>query len=371
MDNKAGNILVIDDDLVNLKLVELMLSESEFQVHIAVDAVQARFAIESQSFDLILLDLVLPDADGIALCSEFKHDDRFRDIPVIFVTGYNDLQNMIAGFEAGGVDFISKPFRREELLARVKAHTELFKTRKVLREKVEEVKKISLARDKFYNVIAHDMRTPFSNISMLISLLDEGYLEPGSEDFVEIIQGLRDSVNDAFFLIENLLDWTRINNETLKVHPSPMSVTSLVQQAVGLTGNALKFKNLHLQNDTNPEHFILADTRMMKSIFRNLLSNALKFTPRDGTISITSDIDECDCYINLRDNGTGMDQETIDRILEGEMYHSSAGTEGERGSGIGLQIVTEYLRMNKGAMEITSRLGEGTSVTIRLPQAIE
>ncbi len=371
MADKVVTILVVDDDAVNLRLVEVMLDEIGFKVLLASDTDAARRLLAEHPVDLILLDLKLPGEDGISFCIDLKDHVGLAEIPVVFLTGFGDLNNIVSGFDAGGVDFISKPFRREELQARVRTHTELYRNRIALQQKADEIKKISLARDKLYSVIAHDIRTPFSNISMMISLLEEGYLEPGSEDFHEILQGIKESVNDAFCMIENLLDWTRSNTETLKLHPAPASLSLLVDQALFQIKGNIGQKNLKVNLQIDPEHYILADTKMMKSVFRNLLSNAVKFTPKDGDITVMSEMTGNKCGITIRDHGVGMEQNQVERILAGEILLVSTGTEGERGSGIGLQIVSDFIRKNNGVLTISSSVGEGTSVNVILPAANE
>ena len=180
MKNSGKFILIVDDNLKNLQLTATLLKGEGYLLSLAEDAGSALAQLESFVPDLILLDVMMPGIDGFELCRIIKKNEKFREIPVIFLTAKNQAEDLADGFNAGGVDYLSKPFNRLELLMRVKNHLELSHSRK----KILEMNK---TRDKLYSIIAHDIRSPFSSITLTVSAIANGYLEPDSEDFKEII----------------------------------------------------------------------------------------------------------------------------------------------------------------------------------------
>jgi two-component system, sensor histidine kinase and response regulator len=365
-----SKILVVDDEESNIKLVEFMLRE-DHQVLRSLNTHDAREVLKNEDIELILLDLCLPEEDGLSFCRELKKSENLKEIPVIFLTGFDDIQNLVDGFSAGGVDFISKPYRKEELQARVRNHVELFRIRRELRIQKDKIQQINLSRDKLYSVIAHDIRTPFTNISMLISLMDEGYLEPGTDDFKEVITNLRESTKDAYYLIDNLLHWTRSQTGTMNCSPSVIPVASLLEQMIYLVGVSMSHKNISIEQNIDTNLYINADIQMMTSVFRNILSNAIKYTPRNGAIHVSAGEAGKDVMIKIRDTGMGIEPERLSQLFASASHFTTLGTEGERGSGLGLKLVDDFVRKNGGITRVESTPGVGTTFSIVLPAANE
>ncbi|HEY4785580.1 MAG TPA: response regulator, partial [Bacteroidales bacterium] len=150
MDNKKDLILIVDDNLKNLEVLTKILKEEGFLISLAQDGGEALDQLNNITPDLILLDIMMPEMNGLEVCRRIKQNDKLKEIPVIFVTAKNQTEDLVEGFKAGGVDYISKPFQRDELLVRIKNHLELTGSRK-------RIIALNRTRDKIYSIIAHDI----------------------------------------------------------------------------------------------------------------------------------------------------------------------------------------------------------------------
>lgn len=351
-------ILIVDDNPTNLQLVGQILKKQGFQISVAKDGQTALNQLAGNVFHLVLLDVMMPEMDGIETCKRIKSNEKLKDIPIIFLTARTHPEDIVEGFDAGGVDYITKPFNEAELLARVKTHLDLFFSKK----KIVELNK---NRDFIYSIIAHDIKRPFNKISQLISFLKEGDLSPDSNDFHDLL-GLLEKHNSATMqLIENLLDWTSIlKSDSLKIEEN--NVYDAVGYAVAFHMQNAKEKNIEIINKIPEESTALFESNSFGTIMRNLIDNAIKFTPENGTITLDVRDSGTKTMVFITDTGTGMKEEVIDKILHKNEYYTSPGTKSEAGTGIGLQIVKDLIRKNNGMLKIESELLKGSTFAVLL-----
>ncbi|MBK9392010.1 MAG: response regulator [Bacteroidetes bacterium] len=163
----------------------------------------------------------------LSFCRIIKRDDRMADVPVIFLTAKSQTEDLEAGFAAGGVDYVTKPFRREELLLRIKNHLELAASRKWIIE-------MNKSRDKLYSIIAHDIRSPLASISMAVKSIADGYLKPDTAEYNEIIDYLSQTTDLTFSMLNNLLSYTHNNGSSSELYPARMNLCSVVLDCVNL-----------------------------------------------------------------------------------------------------------------------------------------
>ncbi len=368
-DKQRSSVLVVDDNKDNLKVVSNFLKKEGYKIALAINADDAGKIMEDTPIDLILLDVMMPGIDGFAFCRQIKKEERFADLPVIFLTAKTDTSDLVEGFEAGGVDYITKPFQKKELVARVNNHIELAIAKKRIKEQAEEIRKINLTKDRLYSIIAHDIKSPFSNISMLISTLAEGYLEPGSEEYEEILQSINRSTQETYALLENLLQWTRSQTGDLEADPEILNMKELTDRAFRFSEMNAKNKKIDLQmemEDTMPVH---ADRNMMQSVIQNLVVNAIKFTHEGGKVRIRGKQDGEQVIVQVVDNGVGIPEENMKKLFEDRGQFTTRGTNDEKGSGLGLLLVQTFVEQNGGQIEAESKPGKGTAFTLTFPKA--
>lgn len=366
-DEPQFSVLVVDDNKENLKVVSNFLKEMGYQIALSLGAKDALKILHENEIDLILLDIMMPEVDGYTLCRELKAIEELKDIPVIFLTAKTETADLVEGFQAGGVDYITKPFQKEELIVRVQTHIELAYSRKRIIEQAEQIIKINKTKERLYSVIAHDIKSPFANITMLLSTVAEGYLEPGTSEYNEILQSINTSTKETYSLLENLLQWTKSQTGDLECLPERLPVKETVDRVMRfLRPNAAK-KSIQLVDAIDEEIYMIADRNMIQSVLQNLTANAIKFTPENGSIVIRA-IQESDVVkVIVSDTGIGMSEEALDKLFVRGQYFTTHGTNSEKGSGLGLLLVKDFVKRNKGRLEVSSEMGKGTTFTVLMP----
>ena len=368
-ENARFSILVVDDNKENLKVVSNFLKEKGYQIALSLNADDALNIIRENPIDLILLDIMMPGTDGYSFCRKLKADKELREIPVVFLTAKTETADLVEGFRVGGVDYITKPFQKEELLARVKNQIDLSYAKKQIQDQADQIIRINKTKDRLYSVIAHDIKSPFANISMLLSSIAEGYLQPGTEEYDEILQSLNTSTKETYALLENLLRWTRAQTGDLDCVPEKVSLQEIAGNIVRYLGPNAKKKDITLELLLEDELYCLADSMMLQSIIQNLVSNAIKFTPEGGTIIISGNLKDGRVRIAVKDTGVGIPEEKLDKLFSSDGHFTTVGTNNERGSGLGLLLVSDFVKRNKGSLQVESEAGKGTIFTIFLPRA--
>jgi two-component system sensor histidine kinase/response regulator len=360
MADSGKYILIVDDNVKNLQLTASLLKDNGFLISLAQDAEAALIQLNELIPDLILLDVMMPGTDGFELCRIIKKKEKLCDIPVIFLTAKTETADLAEGFRAGGVDYITKPFNREELLLRVKNHIELASSRKKIVE-------MNLMRDKLYSVIAHDIRSPLSSISLTLSAIASGYLDPAGEDFKLILKDLEKTANETNILLDNLLEFTRQQQQNASISPKYCAVYPVIMESVQLLkGNAEK-KNITVKSDISSDIVAYFDEVTMYTVFRNIIFNAIKFTPANGSVRLDSYLENDYVIVRISDTGIGISEEILKKIFVKNEHFTSRGTNMEQGSGLGLFIIKDFINKNHGKLEINSTPGNGTDILVYLP----
>jgi two-component system sensor histidine kinase/response regulator len=221
--SQTGTILIVDDNPTNLGVLFSSLTHAGFKVLVAEDGEKALAQVERTQPHVILLDILMPGIDGFETCRRLKCLEASAEIPVIFMTALSDTIDKIKGFEAGGVDYITKPFQQEEVLARVKAHLTirqlqqqlqrqndlLARQNELLEEKNTQLVALNASKDKFFSIIAHDLRSPFTGFLGLTQFIVENIEEWEREKIKDITTKLHESAENLYALMGNLLTWSR------------------------------------------------------------------------------------------------------------------------------------------------------------------
>lgn len=358
--DKSFYILVVDDNHENLRVVSNFLKEKNYHIALATDGENALQVLRNNPIDLILLDVMMPGKDGLEVCREIKKDKQLAEIPVVFLTAKHAPKDIVKGFKAGGIDYITKPFIRDELLMRVKTHIEHSQSKKKLLETIK-------TRDKLYSIIAHDIRTPFASIDMLIAELKDGDPNMNVELLINVLPLLEETVQDTMILLDNLLEWTRLQTDSIKIKPQHLALSSIIDDCIKLLKGNAHAKNIDLESQIDTELMAFFDEVTTHTIFRNLISNAIKFTPDQGSITLSAEPEGNYIAITVKDTGKGMTEEVQKKIFEQGAIHTSAGTKKEKGSGLGLRLVKDLVAQNNGLLTVKSEPNVGTQVTVKIP----
>jgi len=358
--NTSKSILIIDDNQMNLMLASHLLEGQGYSTRIAEDGKSGIDEIKKEIPSLILLDVMMPEMDGFEVCRLITKNEKWKEIPIIFLTANTQTEDLVEGFLAGGVDYITKPFKSEELIVRVENHLELAESKRTIIE-------MNKSRDKLYSIIAHDIRSPLSGILQTIDAIDQGYFDPSSDDFKEIIHHLKIRTKDTSTLLSSLLQWTRLQDENINLQFKETNISLIINSCIQLLEANATEKDIKISNYIHEDLEAWCDEVSIHTIFRNIISNSIKFTPNGGLINITASKTDSEVRICINDNGVGMSPETIQLIFEENQHYSSSGTANEQGTGLGLMLVKDFIKKNNGKIDIVSKIGEGTYFSVILP----
>lgn len=368
MNKEDITLLLVDDNSNNLKLLASVLHPEGYRLSLAKNGVNALKIAKNTLPDLILLDIMMPEMDGFDVCKKLKADPSTRDIPVIFLTAKSDTEDIIKGFQIGGVDYITKPFRKEELVIRVRTHIDLQSKKVELEEQAVELKRSNQIKDLMFSIISHDLRGPIGSMKTMLNILMQK--DNTADKFISnAIKNLNKTADNTLILLENLLIWAKSQKQDLEIKEESISAHSQIEDIVTLFHHFITEKAINLELDLSKKYDVKVDKNIFNTILRNLMSNAIKFTPKDGEIKIRSWKKEDRLFISIKDSGIGMSKEVQYNILkEGQMI-STAGTNKEKGSGLGLILCNNLIKRSKGELIINSKEGSGTEIIIQLPVA--
>ena len=236
-----------------------------------------------------------------------------------------------------------------------------------LYEQQEELKQLNAAKDKFFSIIAHDLKNPFQSLIGYSEILAKNINTLPDNEVQEFSKHLHLSATKLFKLLENLLHWSRIQRDAITVSKDKVDIFLLAEQNVDIANMTAKKKNIQIKNKIKPGSEAYADANMLNTIFRNLLSNAIKFTPEAGTISLSSFAKNNMIHVRFQDTGIGMEQDDIKKLFRIDKHHITPGTNNEQGTGLGLILCKELIEKNDGSISVESYPKEGTIFTISIP----
>jgi two-component system sensor histidine kinase/response regulator len=373
-DLSSAKILIVDDVVQNIQVLGSTLSKVGYDVFYAQSGEEALGVIEKEDLDLILLDVMMPGMTGFELSEKIHKDSGKAEIPIIFITALTEKSEVIKGFEAGGVDYITKPFNQWELLARVKSHLTLKFTQRELKEKNLVLEKTAAdlldakrEREKFFSILAHDLRNPFTSLLGLLDvvLADFDTFEP--QDLYAMLENINGSGQNVYNLLLNLLAWGKAQKGGLVLEPKEITIRDLTEEILAVMGNHAEIKGISLLNRCGPQDRFWGDQPTMETVLRNLVSNGVKFTQEGGIVEVTSQMGENSLAIIVRDSGVGIPDKVLPNLFRLDEKHSTLGTNEERGTGLGLPLVKDYVQQNGGRIEVKSAVGKGTVFRVIVP----
>ncbi len=239
-----------------------------------------------------------------------------------------------------------------------------------LKKYSEELQELNQSKDKFFSIIAHDLRSPFYGLLGLTKILKNEYDSLPSEETKVYLDELFSATSNIYTLIENLLEWSRIQTGKLIFRPENFDFKELLDEVATLLHQTAKLKSISIENCIDECLLISADRAMIRSLMQNLISNAIKFTKPGGSVKISCTIsDNKNIEIVVQDNGIGMDAEKISNLFKIDKNTSSTGTSSEKGTGLGLLICKEIIEKHNGQLNINSEIGKGTCISFELMQA--
>lgn len=231
----------------------------------------------------------------------------------------------------------------------------------------QRLEELNATKDKFFSIIAHDLRNPFNSLLGYSDLLKRNVANYKADEIADFANEMADAAKVAYQLVENLLEWSRIQRGMLTPEKEWISVTEILNEIKHLSSKQAQAKNIHLSIDADINLMVLADRHMTQTTLRNLVSNAIKFTNDNGTITIRVKEYPTEIRFSVIDNGMGIEKEHLDKLFRIDSKLNRSGTSGEAGTGLGLILCKEFIEIQEGAIWVVSSPGVGSEFHFTLP----
>ncbi len=361
-DLSDSSLLIVDDQPDNLRLVADFLEEYGADVMLGHDGTDGLTKARLGRPDLILLDVMMPGMDGFEVCRHLKQDPETRDIPVIFLTALHEVEDKVRGFQAGGVDYLTKPLQELEVIARVDVHLKLCRA-------LQRAEAASRAKSRFLANMNHEIRTPINAVLGYATLLEQSDPDPRQ---LSHLAAIRKAGSTLMTLINGVLDLSRLESGRLQLQPAPVHLQEVLNDLETLfraeainKGVALDLKCV----SPSPPSLMLDGLRL-RQILINLLGNAFKFTHK-GEVEVRAqckpgDGEWVDLRVSVRDTGIGIAPEQQQRIFEAFTQQEGQSQVEYGGTGLGLAISRQLADLMGGKLEVSSVPGGGSTFTLRL-----
>jgi signal transduction histidine kinase len=358
---KGRRILIVDDDRMNARILSSMLKPEAYEVTIA-DSGEAALAAYAQARpDLVLLDVMLPGIDGFETCRTLKREHGDDCAPVIFITAKSDSADVIEGLTAGGVDYLPKPFRHQETLARIRTHLQN-------RLLVEQLTKANADKNKLLGMAAHDLRNPLASIRGLAGFLRDGTVGQLSPDQLDLVNTIHDASDSMLELVNGFLDLSVIEAGELSIQLGPCALGELVEKSVAMSNiNAARKQTRIVLAPGGPDRPVVVDATKIRQVVDNLLSNAVKFSPPGATIGVAVSANGATCSVAVRDQGPGIPENERHKLFQDFGRTSVRPTGGEQSTGLGLAICRKIVEAHQGSIGAENLPQGGCEFKVTLP----
>ena len=359
-------IMVVDDTPANLKLLEDMLKARGYEVCSFSRGRPALTMAASQPPDLVLLDVNMPEMNGYETCKELKTDPRLQDIPVLFISALNETNDKVKAFSCGGVDYITKPFRFEEVYARVQTHLELRQQKRELQESYTRLKKLEELRDNLVLMIVHDLRSPVALIAGYLDLIKGRAATKLNEEERDFIDVASRSAAKLLDMVSSVLDVSRLEAGKMPLNRRACDPAVVAREVINSLVIVVGQRCLSVESEPAPV-LACADQEIIRRVIVNLVGNALKFTPKDCPIRITVSRKDSIVRVAVTDTGPGIPVEYQARVFEkfGQVDKHAP----KHSTGLGLTFCKLAVEAHGGKIGVESEIGKGSTFWFTLPAA--
>ncbi|XDE61109.1 response regulator [Arthrospira platensis BEA 1257B] len=368
---EKGSILIVDDTPDNLRVLSATLGDRDYDVQCAINGKLALMAVANQPPDLVLLDIKMPEMDGYQVCEALKSQQKTAEIPVIFLSALDDVIDKVKAFAVGGVDYITKPFQVEEVLARVEHQLTIRRLQKQLQNQNfrlqqlnEDLKRSNQELEQFAYIVSHDLQQPLQTITgfaeLMLTLKSQINLEEEAEEYVLPIldEGMR-----LQQLIKNLLHYNRVGTKQAAFEAIDCNI--ILEETLSNLSLAIQESGAIITSEKLP--MVFGDRLQLGQLFQNLIANAVKYhrpgIPPKITVSVMPK--NQNWQFGIHDNGIGIPADKTQRIFQ--IFQRLHTQQEYPGNGIGLAICRKIIDRHRGDIWVESDLGVATSFYFTLP----
>jgi two-component system sensor histidine kinase/response regulator len=358
-----ARLLVVDDQEANIQILGAVLGKLGYEIIPAINGAAALKRVALRPPDLILLDLLMPGMDGFAVCGLLKENPDWRDIPIIFLSAADDKELIVRALEAGGVDYITKPFNQAELVMRVRTQIALKNARDHLRQLAED-------KDELLGILAHDLKNSLGGINLSADLLHGKIAALNDARLTQLAANILRTSGQSLAFVREFLANVKADH-SFRIQPAAVDLVAVTAAAVEHYQEAAQRKYMEIQTDFPAAPVVaLADAAAVNQILGNLLSNALKFSPVGKLVFVTVKSTDRHAECVIRDEGPGFTAEDRQRMFRRYERLSARPTGGEPSSGLGLSIVRKLVSAMAGELGCENAAEGGAKFTVRLPRRI-
>jgi signal transduction histidine kinase len=363
-------ILVVDDQFQNVELLNAYLVPQGYDVVKAASGKEALEKISSDPIDLVLLDVMMPNMSGLEVLEKLRADERTRLIPVVMVTTLKETEDRIKALETGCDDFLSKPFDKHELLARVRSLLKIKSMHDKLQNSYAKLNELQMLKDNLVGLIVHDI----NNLLMITSInFHRAFIK--KEDFPEDIKRSLTiaamHMDELAALVSDFIDIGRIEEGKISLNAEDTDINALISDTLEKMSPVARYGGINLKR-IGPDqqlHFTL-DRGLVLRIMNNLILNAVKFTPKGGTIEVSAGILENGLRFSVKDTGAGIPLEYKGKVFEKFSQAEGGQANFKKGKGLGLTFCKLVVEAHGGQIGVKSELGKGSTFYVTLPSNV-
>ncbi len=355
-------LLVVDDQETNLQLLGSMLGRMGFEILPATDGEQALKRLSVRRPDLILLDLIMPGMDGFQVCKRIQEHPEWADIPIIFLSASDDKNLIVRALESGGVDYITKPFNKLELVSRVRTHLMLKTTR-------DHLKRLAQDKEELIGMISHHLQNHLAAMNMSAQMLMDRARKSEDRKLLLMAENIRSSSGQMRAFVKSFLA-NAAADHALNLKMECVNLGTAAARAVERYTDAAGAKEITLRGPgPNENTLVRADVAALDQVLDNLISNAIKFSPAGKEIFVAVRKDQPLAECQVRDQGPGFTEEDRRRMFHRYARLSAQPTGGEPSTGLGLSIARKLVQGMGGELVCENAPEQGAVFTLRLPVA--
>ncbi len=365
---KGRKILVVDDERLNQRILAAILRPEGYEVIEADSAEKALEFYAQCNPDLVLMDVLLPGINGFAACRELRRLYGENAAPVIFITAKSDSDDVVEGLAAGGIDYLPKPIRPKEAVARIRTHLQIRGLLAEQRLLVDQLSKANTAKNRFLGMAAHDLRNPLASIRGLAEFLRDGVVGPLTPDQIDLVKTIHSASQEMLLLVDELLDVAAIEAGELKLAPEATDLAELVAKQVYLANIEATKKQTRIAILPRERPALRRlDPNKMRQVVDNLLSNAVKYSPPGSSITVEVASANGSLVFSVQDQGPGIPDSERDRLFKDFGRTSVRPTGGEKSTGLGLAICRKIVEAHHGTITAENLPGRGCIFRVNLP----
>lgn len=367
--NQKPHILVADDEEFN-RLLLVRILQHQYEVDMASNGQEVLDALNTQTYDAVLLDVMMPVMDGIVCLKIIREIVDFATLPIIIVSALSDKKNIVQGIEFGANDYITKPLDPEIILARLETQVSLKRLMDERNLAIESLKQANQMKNRMMQIASHDLKNPLNNLGMVMPLLLEAMGDDAQAN--QLLGMARESIETMLEIINEFLSGNN-HAEGVSAEIEEVYAPELVDNIVKQYEVSAQHKNIEVLTDYQANVVILADEKRLNQVMNNIFSNAIKYSPIDSQIIIRTIHNQEIWRLEVQDSGAGIPEDERQYLFQAFSKNqiSTKPTDGESSTGLGLWIASEMMRVQEGVIGMNSPDNGGCCFWIELPLSQE